>query len=167
MERVGILLLVGSAIFQFATGIANAQLYYPWHFNFVEAHYYGGLIFIAALVLHVAVKLPAMRRAYATRARGRSRPSRRACAAPRPGAPDAQPPRAVRARRRAPRGLLAVTTAGQSIGGPLRELALLAPRGDGRDGFPINKTAAVARITPAMAGPAWRLELVRRATSAS
>ena len=67
LERIGILLLVGSAIFQFATGIANAQLYYPWHFDFLEAHYYGGLIFIASLVLHVAVKFPAMRRAYATR----------------------------------------------------------------------------------------------------
>ena len=97
LERIGILLLVGSAIFQFATGIANAQLYYPWHFDFLEAHYYGGLIFIASLVLHVAVKFPAMRRAYATR--------REVIApdddlrAPDPDARDAQPPWAVRARR--------------------------------------------------------------------
>ena len=52
-------------------------------------------------------------------------------------------------------GLL-VVTAGQSIGAPLRRLALLAPRGDG---FPVNKTAAIARVTPALAGPAWRLTL--------
>ena len=64
-----IALLVGSALFQFATGLANAQDYYPFHFNFVVAHYYGALIFIASLALHVVVKLPAMRRAYASAAR--------------------------------------------------------------------------------------------------
>jgi DMSO/TMAO reductase YedYZ molybdopterin-dependent catalytic subunit len=156
LERIGILLLVGSAIFQFATGIANAQLYYPWHFDFLEAHYYGGLIFIASLVLHVAVKFPVMRRAYATR---------RDVLAPDDDlrAPDPAP--GTLSRRGlfglvgAAAGTLAVTTAGQSIGGPLREVALFAPRGTGAS-FPINKTAAVARITPAMVGPAYRLKLV-------
>ena len=103
LERIGILLLVGSAIFQFATGIANAQLYYPWHFNFVGAHYYGGLIFIASLVLHVAVKVPAMRRAYATR-REVLGPERRRAARARSRARDAQPPRPVRPRRAPPPG---------------------------------------------------------------
>jgi DMSO/TMAO reductase YedYZ molybdopterin-dependent catalytic subunit len=156
LERIGILLLVGSAVFQFATGIANAQLYYPWHFDFLEAHYYGGLIFIASLVLHVAVKLPAMRRAYATR---------REVLAPGDDlrAPDPAP--GTLSRRGlfglvgAAAGTLAVTTAGQSIGGPLREVALFAPRGTGAS-FPINKTAAVARITPTMVGDGYRLLLV-------
>src|SRR4051812_48223010 len=70
LERIGILLLVGSAVFQFATGIANAQLYYPWHFDFLEAHYYGGLIFIPALLLHVAGQVPAVRPADATPSEG-------------------------------------------------------------------------------------------------
>ena len=60
-------------------------------------------------------------------------------------------------------GLLVVTV-GQSVGGPLRRLALLAPRGqsvfdDGPNGFPVNKTAATARITPALTGPDWRLAI--------
>jgi DMSO/TMAO reductase YedYZ molybdopterin-dependent catalytic subunit len=156
LERLGLLLLVGSAVFQFATGIANAQLYYPWHFDFVVAHYYGGLIFIAALVLHVATKLPAMRRAYRTRSQVLAVPED--LRAPEPEEP-------TLSRREllwlvgAGAGALAVTTAGQSIGGPLREVALLAPRGTG-ESFPVNKTAHVARVTPAMVGADWRLLLV-------
>jgi DMSO/TMAO reductase YedYZ molybdopterin-dependent catalytic subunit len=157
VERLGILLLVGSVVFQFATGIANAQLYYPWHFDFLEAHYYGGLVFIGALVLHVALKLPAMRRAHATR-REVLGPQDDHLRAPDPAAPTLSR-RGLFGLVGAGAGLLAVTTAGQSIGGPLRELALFAPRGTGVS-FPVNKTAKVARITPAMVGADWRLRLV-------
>ena len=52
IERMSILGLVGSAIFEFATGILNVQLYYPWHFNFVVAHYYGAWVFVVALTTH-------------------------------------------------------------------------------------------------------------------
>jgi DMSO/TMAO reductase YedYZ molybdopterin-dependent catalytic subunit len=155
LERVGLLLLVGSAIFQFATGIANAQLYYPWHFDFLEAHYYGGLIFIASLLAHLVVKLPAMRRAHATR---RDVLAADGLRAPHPDAPTLSR-RGLFGLVGASAGALAVTTAGQAIGGPLRELALFAPRGTGVS-FPVNKTARVARVTAAMTGPDWRLLLV-------
>jgi DMSO/TMAO reductase YedYZ molybdopterin-dependent catalytic subunit len=56
--------------------------------------------------------------------------------------------------------LLAVTI-GQSIGGPFRRTALLAPRGtdpgDGPNGFQINKRAKEVGITAADIGPIWRL----------
>ena len=61
LERLSLLLLVGGAFFEFGTGILNIQLWYPWHFNFVVAHYYGAWVFLAALVVHVAIKLPAVR----------------------------------------------------------------------------------------------------------
>ena len=44
-------------------GILNAQFYYPFHFNFVVAHYYGAWVFLAALAIHVAIKLPVIVRA--------------------------------------------------------------------------------------------------------
>lgn len=154
LERLTTLLLVGSAIFQFATGICNAQLYYPWKFNFVTAHYYGAWIFVAAVLLHVGLKVPTMRRAYATR-RELARDDH--LRAPAPDDPTIS--------RRGLFGLVAgasaalfVVTAGQAIGGPARKLAVLAPRGRGET-FPVNKTAAVAKVTPQMVGPAWRLEL--------
>ena len=168
LERLSLLALVGGAIFQFGTGIFNAQLYYPWHFNFVIAHYYGAWVFLTALFLHVAIKLPTMRKAI--RERGALQPLRDSLAATEPEpytpgglAPPVPEPATISRRgvfalvASASAGLL-VVTAGQSIGGPLRSIALLAPRGRGST-FPVNKTARLARVTPAMVGAAWRLEL--------
>ncbi|MFJ6541770.1 molybdopterin-dependent oxidoreductase [Streptomyces sp. NPDC091385] len=59
--------------------------------------------------------------------------------------------------------LLFLTTVGQSLGGPLRRTALLAPHGGadpggGPNGFQINKTAAYAGITESeTSADAWRL----------
>ena len=72
--------------------------------------------------------------------------------------------------RRGLLGALAGTSAtvvglsvGQTLDGPLRGTALLAPRGytSGTDpnDFAINKTAAAAGIDPAGTGPPWRLQL--------
>ena len=173
IERLAIALLVSSAVFQFATGIANAQYWYPFDFNFVVAHYYGAVVFSAALVLHVLVKSPVILRAY--RERGWLRPLRDDLAHTRPEPRD--PDGLVAADPDAPtisrRGLFAfvggagllllVANVGQSIGGPLRSLAFLAPRrqaiGPGPNDFPVNKTAATAGITDAMTGPGWRLRL--------
>jgi DMSO/TMAO reductase YedYZ molybdopterin-dependent catalytic subunit len=174
IERLSLLGLVGSAIFEFATGILNAQLYYPWHFNFVVAHYYGAWVFLAALTIHVTTKLPIMVRAW--RQRGVLAPLRadlaRTVAEPHePGGVASPAPAAPTISRRgllalvgsASAGLLVVTL-GQSTGGPLRRLALLAPRGQsafdgGPNGFPINKTAATARVTRGLIGPDWRLTI--------
>jgi DMSO/TMAO reductase YedYZ molybdopterin-dependent catalytic subunit len=180
LERLSLLGLVGGAIFEFATGVVNAQLYYPFHFNFVVAHYYGAWVFLAALVLHVALQLPVMRRAY--RDHGALRPWRDDLAHTRtepfePGGLVAPAPDAPTISRRglfamvgAAAGGLAAVTAGQAVGGPLRRLAVLAPRGgalgDGPNDFPVNKTARAARVTPAMAGPGWRLRVAGRRTVA-
>ena len=58
IERLSIALLVSSAVFELATGVMNAQYWYPFKFNFVVAHYYGAIVFVASLALHVIVKLP-------------------------------------------------------------------------------------------------------------
>jgi DMSO/TMAO reductase YedYZ molybdopterin-dependent catalytic subunit len=59
--------------------------------------------------------------------------------------------------------LVAVLTAGQSIGGVLRPAALLLPRGrsygDGPTDFQINRTAAAAGVLDSDVGPSWRLSL--------
>jgi hypothetical protein len=161
VERAALAMLVGSSLFLFATGVVNAQIYYPFEFNFVQAHYLAAIVFVAALAVHVAVKVPTIRRAY--RERGVLRPLRDDLAAtvPEPYDPDGglapqdpDPPTLSR------RGLLAfvggasaltfLVLAGQSIGGPLRKVALLAPR---RQEFPVNKTAASAGVSREMTGP--------------
>ena len=171
LERGSLLLLVGGALFEFATGVLNIQLFYPWHFSFVRAHYYGAWVFIVALVLHVAVKVPTIRRAY--RDRGVLGPLRDDLAHTRPepyepgGLTAPAPARATLSRR----GLLALVggsslalalaNLGESVGGPLRSLALLAPRGrdygSGPNAFPVNKTADAVGVTRPATDPGWRL----------
>ena len=173
LERISLLLLVGGAGFMWATGLLNMQLYYPWSFNFVVAHYYGAWVFLGALTVHVLTKLSTIRTAYAERgvlkplmddvAHTVAEPHRVNGLAP-------EVPEAATISRRGVLGLVGATsaglflvTAGQSIGGPLRSIAVLGPRGRGAggdgQGFPVNKTAEVAKITPAMVGPDYRLKL--------
>jgi DMSO/TMAO reductase YedYZ molybdopterin-dependent catalytic subunit len=56
-----------------------------------------------------------------------------------------------------------VLSVGQSIGGPLRRTALLAPHGQdvgsGPGDFQINVTAAEGRVTAEQTGASWRLAL--------
>jgi DMSO/TMAO reductase YedYZ molybdopterin-dependent catalytic subunit len=151
LERLAIALLVSSAVFEFATGVLNMQYWYAFKFNFVVAHYYGAVVFVASLILHVLVKLPALRGAYRTRhevieATGGTMTRR-----------------GLFAFAGAASFTLLAANAGQSIGGPLRATAFLAPRRQG--GFPVNKTAAAARVTQEMVGEAYRLRLNDRELS--
>jgi DMSO/TMAO reductase YedYZ molybdopterin-dependent catalytic subunit len=150
IERLAIALLVASTVFQFATGILNAQYWYAFHFNFVVAHYYGAVVFTAALTLHVLVKMPLVVRALRS-------PTREGDGlVPREPDPPTITRRGLLAFAGGASALLLVANVGQSIGGPVRRLAFLAPR---RESFPVNKTAARAGVTDAMVGAAYRLEL--------
>ncbi|MFI6327199.1 molybdopterin-dependent oxidoreductase [Micromonospora chersina] len=169
LERLSLLLLVGGILFQTATGLLNIQYAYLFGFDFYTAHWYGAWIFTAALVTHVAIKLP--RLVTALRGPGFARtPVERT----RPEPPD---PDGLVARRPGPatmsrRGVLAVVgggalllaalTVGQSVDA-LRRSALLLPRGrridDGPTGFPVNRSVAAAGVTPEQTGPGWRLTL--------
>jgi DMSO/TMAO reductase YedYZ molybdopterin-dependent catalytic subunit len=173
LERLSLLLLVGGALFEFATGVLNIQDYYPWHFGFVLAHYYGAWVFFTAFVLHVCVKLPVVVRTY--RERGWLRPLRDDLLHTRaePHHPDGLAPASPAAPTLSRRGLLMLiggasltlfaVNIGETIGGPFRRLALLAPRGrvfgTGPNDFQVNRTAASVGVTPALGGPSWRLSL--------
>jgi hypothetical protein len=175
LERISLALLVGGGLFTFATGVINIQLWYPFGFPFVPAHYYGAIVFVAALALHVCLKLPIMRRAFGQA--GVLRPLRDDLAHTRPehglpgtvtSAPKA--PASPTLTRRALVGGVGVASlglgamaAGQVVGGPLREIAFLAPRGrvgSGPNAFPVNKTFASVGISPEQVGHGWRLGLL-------
>ncbi len=175
IERLAIGLLVASAVFEFATGIANMQYWYPFDFNFVVAHYWGGVVFVASLLVHLVIKLPVAVRAI--RARDGLAPLRADLAGtlPEPGDPDGLVPEAPAEPTITRRGvlglvgggslLLLVANAGQSIGGPLRSIAFLAPRRDqldgGPNGFPINKPFRSSGIAPAAVGEGYALTVRR------
>jgi DMSO/TMAO reductase YedYZ molybdopterin-dependent catalytic subunit len=171
VERASLLLLVGGSLFEFATGVLNIEVFYPWHFNFVREHYYGAWVFIAALSAHVLVKFPTMIRAY--REQGFLRPLRDDLAhtRPEPAEPGGLAPVAPAAPTLSRRGLLGVVggasaallavNLGESVGGPLRRLALLAPRGhvfgSGPNDFQVNKSALAAGVIARASDPNWKL----------
>jgi hypothetical protein len=173
LERLSLALLVGGALFVFVTGVFNIQIYYPWNFSFVPSHYWASFVFLGALGFHIALKLGVMRKAF--RDDGVVAPLRQDLAhtiAEAPSASESVPtaPDRPTISRRGFVGVVGGTSIGlafmmaaQSIGGPLRGLALLAPRGrdygSGPNDFQINKTASAAGITPTLAGPFWTLAL--------
>jgi DMSO/TMAO reductase YedYZ molybdopterin-dependent catalytic subunit len=171
LERASMVLLVGSLMVELVTGTLAIQDYTPLHLQFYPVHYYGAWVFGAMFVLHACVKLPVVRRAY--RERGALAPLRESLQNTTPEPPEAgalapvDPASPTLSRR----GLLAmvggasltifVVQAGQSIGGPVRRLALLAPRGrvfgTGPNAFQVNHTAAAAGVLRAISASDWRL----------
>jgi DMSO/TMAO reductase YedYZ molybdopterin-dependent catalytic subunit len=171
LERISLLALVASVLVEFATGILMMEEWIPTNFDLNVVHYYGAWVFGALFVLHACIKLPVVRRAY--RERGVLKPLMQDLAHTEPEPPDdgGLVPTSPAAPTISRRGLLAMAggasltilgvQAGESIGGPFRRLALLAPRGrvygTGPNDFPVTHTAAWAQVTPAMTGGDWRL----------
>ena len=137
LERLSLALLVGGALFEFATGILNIQYSYPFGFFFTTAHYYGAWVFTAhscftrRQVRDHAQALSARPDVGIARTAGRHPSRARRTAGQRID-------RACRRGQHVPACLLGTVGAGslfllfqgagQSIGGPLRSLAVFAPR---------------------------------------
>ncbi|MFJ4525809.1 molybdopterin-dependent oxidoreductase [Streptomyces sp. NPDC088810] len=162
LERISLLLLVGGGLFEFTTGVLNVQLDYVFPGSFYPLHFYGAWVFFAAFVAHAVLKAPTALRAVRRRLREEGD-----LVTPRPAAPTVSR-RGALALVGGGSLLLFLTTVGQSLGGPFRRTALLAPHGaadpgGGPNGFQINKTAAYAGITPADTHrDGWRLVVTGR-----
>ena len=61
LERASIGVLVGSSLLMVSSGIANVAGWYVFGFGFTKVHYAFAWVAIGALVVHIAVKLPAIR----------------------------------------------------------------------------------------------------------
>ena len=157
LERGSIALLVGAAVFQLVTGLANSAQWYPWSFDFIAAHYALAWVAAGALVLHVAVKLPVIRQALAEPVDDE----------PAPGPVDAAEQVEVGLSRRTllrttwlAAGVSVLATTAVGIPG-LRRVAVLSVRsGDGPQGVPVNRSAVAAGVTESLADPGWRLRVV-------
>lgn len=148
IERGSILLLSGAAFFELATGLFNSAQNYVWGFSFPPAHYAVAWIAIGSILVHVAVKLPVIRRALA-RVSDEPAPERGALSR-----------RAFLRTTWLATGTAIVATAGTSV--PfLRDVSPLSMRtARGPQGLPVNKTAHAARVRPV--DDAWRLRIVGR-----
>jgi len=181
LERLSLLLLVGSVLFLFATGVINVQYWLPFGFSFLSAHYYASLVFVGALALHLTLKLPIVASTFARE--GAFRPlgegiERMRAADPEVDTLASTAPHAPTISRRGMLGAvglgslgLMAMTLGQNLLGGLRDIALLSPRGQsygsGPTDFQVNKTASLAGITPEKSGSGWRLELTGGARDVS
>ncbi len=146
LERLSILVLVASILFELSTGLLNIAQWYAFDFFFTTAHHAMAYVAIGAVLVHVGVKLPVVRRALGE---------------PLDDAPRGELP--VPSRRTVLRGtwiavgLATLVTAGQTIPW-LRHVSVLAPRtGEGPQGVPINRTAIAAGVIGAARSPDYRL----------
>ena len=145
LERLSILVLSGAAFFELTTGLLNVAQNYPWGFYFPQVHYAVAWLAIGSILVHVAVKLPVIRRAL-TR-----------------GAPEDEPPAAGLSRRGFLRttglatGVAVVATAGATVPFLRGVSGLSWKTGKGTQNLPVNRTAAAAGITWS---PSWRLSVV-------
>lgn len=188
LERLSILVLVAGAIFELVTGIQNIAQWYPWHFPFVPAHHWVAWITVGALLLHLAVKAPAIARglrnrpaadagglsaevvveeaeAAAADTDAEAEAADAAVAAASVSVGDSPRPAAVSRRVLLGSTALAVlavtaTTIGQSVTS-LRFLDFLGVRSplDGPQGVPINRTASQAGVLQRAVDPGWALEV--------
>ncbi len=147
LERISIAALVASAIFQLVTGLANAAQWYPWSFSFRSTHYAVAWIAIGSLVVHIAVKLPKIRAAYAERL-------------PEPPTSHAGPSRRTILRTAFLASGVAVLAAAGNTVPWLRKVSVFAVRtGEGPQGVPINRSAQAAGVTTTAKDPGFQLTL--------
>lgn len=152
MERLALLPLVGGSLFLLATGAANIARWYPWEFFFPVGHWWAAWLVLGATLVHVALKLPVVRRALG---RGHTDEEH-------PTEPGGLTRRGLFVAVGGAAALLTLTTAGQTV--PfLRRLTLLAPRRPdiGVQGLPVNRTADAAGTVGLGDDPDYRLEITR------
>jgi hypothetical protein len=152
-ERGSIAVLVASAVFQLATGLANASQWYPWSFSFRSTHYALAWVTIGALLLHVAVKLPIIRGALRADVDDTTydRPAARE--------PGVLTRRGLLRTTWLAAGVAVLATAGSTVP-VLRRVSVLGVRsGEGPGGIPVNKSAAAARVAAGATAAGYRLVL--------
>ncbi|GAA4008222.1 molybdopterin-dependent oxidoreductase [Allokutzneria multivorans] len=144
LERGSILVLVCAAFFELITGLFNVAQNYPWSFFFPTAHYAVAWVAVGALLVHIAVKLPVIKRALKT--------------------PVSDEPAPGMSRRNflfttgAVTGTAVLATAGSTVPW-LRDVSVLAWRSsNGPQGIPVNRTARAAGVT--RVDPQWTLEVI-------
>lgn len=136
LERGTIFVLIAASFFELITGLFNAAQNYPWSFYFPTAHYAVAWIVIGALLVHIAVKIPVIRRTLEPKSDERTILSRRA----------------FLRTTALTTGVAVVATAGVTVPW-LRKISVLAWRSDGD--LPVNRTAQAAKV---VVPQDWRLK---------
>lgn len=152
-ERASIAALVSASIFLLATGVANITHWYPWEFSFRDSHYAVAWIAIGAMLVHIAVKLPLIRDAFARDIGGP------------PPAGSGLTRRGLIRTALVASGAVVLTTAGSTVPW-LRQVSVFGVRsGDGPQGIPINRSAKSAKVVARALAPSYALTVTDGAAS--
>jgi hypothetical protein len=153
LERGSIALLVAAGIFELVTGVANSAEFYPWTFSFRSTHYALAWVAFGALLLHVAIKLPVIRSAFA----------RPVADGERPGSGLTR--RGLVNTALAASGVAVVSVAGGTVPW-LRTVSVFETHdGDGPQHLPVTKSAQHADVVRTALAPTYALELAHGATT--
>ena len=147
LERASVGVLVAVALVQVVTGMLNVLQYYPFKWPFASVHYALGWVLIGALLVHIAVQLPVIRRGLSTKLSG---PLVDQHGLTRRGAVTGIGIGA---------GVVGLTTVGQ-VADPFAKVALLAPRRPDQapqQHLPVNRTAAAAGVRKTAVADDYRL----------
>jgi hypothetical protein len=176
-EKGSIAVLVASSIFQLAMGLANQAHWYPFSFSFRPTHYAVAWIAIGSLVVHIAVKLPIIRRAWAgplpepeAPTSGRELEPREEVSgahvsdahpelepAPTYGGPSR---RTILRTALLASGVAVLAAAGNTVPW-LRKVSVFAVRdGEGPQGVPVNRSAEAAGVTETARADDFQVTLV-------
>ena len=173
LERASVALFIAASLLQLTTGLINTYKWYPWPFPFRETHFWLAWVIWGSLLLHIAVKLPAIMEHW--RGRPASVPpavvsdAGSAVAVADDGVPAPAPGRwsrrAFLAAVGTTSGVVVLTTAGQSFSW-LDPLNLFAPRkmGTGPQAVPVNRTAADAQVADLAGSEDWTLTFSHQGT---
>ncbi len=150
-ERVSIAVLMASSIFMLASGLLNIAQWYPWEFSFRRTHEAVAWVAIGSLLVHVAVKLPVIRQAFADPVEHEDHSLD----------PDAPTRRSVMIGAFTASGLAVLLTAGQTVPW-LRKVSVFAVRdGEGPQDLPVNRTARAAGSAETAMDPSFALQITR------
>ena len=170
LERLSLVILVGSILLQLVTGFLNVLNWFPFPWDFVSVHHYLAYVVVGSVLLHVGVKLPDIRYGLQTKlAAGdvlteipwNENPESHSNAGdlPAPVTPGISR-RGVLTAAGVGIGAVVVTSIGQALT-PLERIGLLAVRqpSKGPQGVPVSRTAEEAKVSAATIPADWTLQV--------
>ncbi len=171
LERLSLIPLVGGSLFLLFTGVVNIDYWYsPMSFTFTTAHFWTAWLVVGALVIHVGAKAATVRSELGSAPAPNSETEDVA------GTRTAEVPGTISSDTRGglgrrgflatvlgTAGLLVTVAVGETLG-PLRRLAVLAPRNPsvGPQSVPVNQTALQAGVVDTAAAADYRLTVTGR-----